>query len=92
MSKKHKYGVSVPPKEVPKQRRRLPQYDECLREFLSSGDQFWRVDIKSLPSDKPKVILSSLKWRIKHKLEFKGIRVFVRKTHIYLERVNHEKK
>lgn len=91
MSKKYKYGATVRPKEVPKQRRRLPQYDECLREFLNSGDQFWRVNSESLPSDKPKVILSSLKWRIKNKPEFKHIRVFVRKKHIYLERVNNEK-
>jgi len=65
-----------------------------LREFLSSGDQFWRVNIESLPSNNPKVVLSSLKWRIKNKEEFenKNIRVFVRKNHIYLERVNDEEK
>ena len=90
MSKKYKYGAPVRPDKVPKQRRRLPQYDECLREFLSSGDQFWRVDIKALPSDNPKVIVSSLKWRTKHKAEFERIRVFARKNHIYLERVNNE--
>ena len=92
MSKKYRYGAPVSPEEVPKQRRRLPQYDECLREFLNSGHQFWRVDIKTLPSDKLKVILSSLKWRTKNKQDFKHIRVFVRKNRIYLERVNDEEK
>ena len=92
MSKKYRYGAPVRPNEVPKQRRRLPQYDECLREFLNSGDYFWRVDIESLPSNKLKVILSSLKWRIENKPEFKHIQVFVRKNRIYLERVNDEEK
>lgn len=90
MSKKYKYGTPVRPNKVPKQRRRLPQYDECLREFLNSGHKFWRVDIKALPSNNPKVVVSSLKWRIEHKPEFKHIRVFVRKNRIYLERINDE--
>jgi len=68
-------------------RKRLPQYDWCLSEFLKSGDKYWKVKIEELPSKKPRVILSSLKWRIKNKSEFKGIKAFMSKGKIYLERV-----
>jgi len=87
MSEKYKYGMPVSKEELPKPKRRLPQYDECLREFLSSGHEIWRVNIDALPSNNIKTILSSLKWRIKHKPEFRNIRVFIRKNKIYLEKV-----
>lgn len=91
MSKKpFKYGKPVGPEEMPKPRKRLPQYDECLREFLASGYRYWEVNIDALPSKKPRVVLSSLKWRIKNKPEFRNVRVFMHKNKIYLERVVHE--
>jgi len=85
--RKFRYGKPVSPKEMPKPRKRLPQYDECLREFLKAEYTHWEVDINALPSKKPRVVLSSLKWRIKNKPEFKNIRVFMSKNKIYLERV-----
>jgi len=72
---------------MPKPRRRLPQYDECLREFLESGYAHWKVNLKALPSKNVRVVLSSLKWRVKNKPEFKNIRVFMNKNQIYLEKV-----
>ena len=82
-----KYGKPIDPKKVG--RKRLPQYDECLAEFLNSGSKAWMVDINALPSNDPRVVLSSLKWRIKHfPEEYKGIRAFMSKGKIYLERVD----
>jgi hypothetical protein len=84
--KKFKYGMPINPKEMPKPRERLPQYDECLKEFLESGHNHWEVNINALPSQKPRVVLSSLKWRIKNKPEFKGIKIVMHKNKIFLER------
>ena len=81
-----KYGVPISPSEAPKSRKRLPEYDDCLREFKKSGHKNWKVNINALPSKDPRVILSSLKWRTKHKEEFKGIQVIMSKNEIYLER------
>ena len=85
--KKFKFGKPVSPEQVPKPRKRLPEYDACLKEFLASGYDHWKVNINALPSKKPRVILSSLKWRVKNKPEFKNIRVFMHKGQIYLEKV-----
>jgi hypothetical protein len=85
--KKFKFGKPVSPNEMPKPRKRLPQYDECLKEFLESGHTHWRVNINALPSQNVRVVLSSLKWRIKNKSEFKNIRVVMSKNEIYLEKV-----
>ena len=87
-----KYGKPVSSEEIPKPRRRLPQYDECLEEFLKSGYDLWQVNINALPSKKPRVILSSLKWRIKHRSKFKNIHVFMHKNKIYLEKVKRVEK
>jgi hypothetical protein len=84
--RKFKYGKPLSSKEMPKPRKRLPQYDECLREFLESGYNHWEVDVTALPSQKPRVVLSSLKWRIKNKPEFKGIRIVMHRNKIFLER------
>ena len=83
-----KYGTPVDPAKVTRRRKRLPQYDECLREFLNSGNKAWAVNIKQLPSRDPRVVLSSLKWRIKNFPEYKAIKVFMSKGKIYLERVD----
>lgn len=85
------YVSPIRSQEMPKARERLPQYDECLREFLQSNYANAKVNIETLPSKKPKVILSSLKWRIKHKEEFRGINVVMSKNEIYLEKVKEDK-
>jgi hypothetical protein len=87
MNKKYKYGTPIPREDLPQGPRRLPQYDECLREFLASGHDVWKVNIDALPSQDIRVVLSSLKWRINNKPEFKNIRTFLREGKIYLERV-----
>ena len=84
--KKFRYGTPISPSEMPTPRKRLPQYDECLREFLNSGYSHWEVDMDALPSHNPRVVLSSLKWRIENKEEFHSIRVFMHKNMIYLEK------
>jgi hypothetical protein len=84
--KEFKYGKPVSSKEMPKPRKMLPQYDECLKEFLKSGNDYWEVKIDALPSQKPRVVLSSLKWRVKNKPEFKGINIVMHKNKIFLER------
>lgn len=86
--KKFKYGVPISPEEMPRSRKRLPEYDECLREFLASDQSFWKVNTEALPSKKMRVILSSLKWRTKHKDEFKGINVVMFKNQIYLQKAD----
>ena len=85
MSEKFKYGRPIGKEEMLRPRR-LPQYDECLREFLKSGYDTWEVNTGVLPSKNIRVVLSSLKWRTKHKPEFNGIRVLTIKNHIYLEK------
>ena len=87
-TKNSKYGGPPSPKELPKPRKRLPQYDECLREFLASGDDIWAVKMDALPSKSPRVVLSSLKWRIKNKEEFidKQIQVFMHNSKVFIER------
>jgi hypothetical protein len=84
--KKFRYGKPVDKNDLPKPKR-LPEYDECLSEFIDSGHETWIVNKEALPSKDNGVILSSLKWRIKHKPErFGKIRVFMRKNQIYLQR------
>ena len=86
-----KYGSSFNTSKVKRRRKRLPEYTECLRDFLKSGDKGWKVNKNSLPAKDPNVILSSLKWRIKHfPEEFGEIRVFMSKREIYLERIDGE--
>lgn len=86
MSLSFKYGEPVV--EIPKPRANSKIYDECLYEFLSSGYNYWKVDLSKMPNSNPKAVLCSLKWRIRNKPEFKSIRVIMRKGQIYLERVS----
>jgi hypothetical protein len=83
----YKYGKPINSNNIPKGRKRLPQYDECLREFLSSNSSYWEVNVDSLPSKNIMVILSSLNWRIKNNTEFKNARVIMRDRKIFLEKV-----
>jgi hypothetical protein len=80
------YGIPVERDKLPKLTKRLPQYDDCLKAFVSSGVDLWKVNIDALPSKDIRVVLSSLKWRIKHREEFKDIQVFMRINNIYLEK------
>jgi hypothetical protein len=90
--KKQEFRYGEPAeKEAVRTSRRLPQYDECLREFLNSKSEVWKVKIEALPSKNIMVVLSSLKWRTKNKSEFKNIRVFMRRNNIYLEKVKDDK-
>jgi len=86
--KESKYGIPLSDVVKPKPKKRLPQYDECLREFLNSGDTFWKVKIEALPSQDVKVIVSSFKWRVNNVDEFmkKGITVFLNKNQVYLQK------
>lgn len=84
--KEIEYGKPVSRDQLPKPTKRLPQYDECLRAFLKSKSEIWQVNIVALPSKNIRVVLSSLNWRIKHRPEFRNIRVFMRNNQVYLER------
>jgi len=44
----------------------------------------------ALPSKKPRVVLSSLKWRVKPNSEFEKIQVFMNKGKVYLQRVDED--
>ncbi len=81
----YKYGKPIKEGDLPKPSRRLPEYDECLKEFLDSGHKVWKVSKEALPSKKTRIILSSLKWRT-NKKEFRNIKVFMRKNNVYLEK------
>ena len=82
-----KYGKPVAPEEMPKPRKRMPQYDECLKEFLTSNSNYWEINMNTLPSQNEKIVLSSLKWRIKNNSEFRNIRVVMHDKKIFLEKV-----
>jgi hypothetical protein len=84
----YKHGSPIDLSKVSRRRKRLPQYDVCLKEFLNSPHNGWKVDLTTLPSKSPRVVLSSLKWRIKKfPKEYGEIKVFMSKGEIYLERV-----
>ena len=87
--KEIEYGTPIKREELPKPTKRLPQYDDCLRAFIKSGTELWKVNINVLPSKNIRVVLSALKWRINNKPEFKdkGIHAFMRGNNIYLEKV-----
>jgi len=82
-----KYGKPISSDKMPKSRvKRLPQYDEALKEFLDSGSNYYEVNLDALPSHKVRVVLSSLKWRVKNNSEFKNIKVVMHKGKIFLEK------
>lgn len=84
MSKKYRYGKPIEESDLPGTRRRFPQYDQCLKEFLDSGRELWEVNTATLPASDVKIILSSLKWRVRNRPEFSGIRVFSRRNKVFL--------
>ena len=83
-----KYGKPVNPEKITRRKKRLPIYNEVLREFLSSGNKMWVVNMDELPTKNSRVVRSSLKWRVKHYPEFNGIKVFMSKNEVYIERVD----
>jgi len=83
-----KYGTSIDISKVIKRRKRRPEYTECLQDFLESGENAWEVNTDVLPSKKPRVVLSSLNWRIRKFPEFKGVKAFMANGKIYLKRVD----
>ncbi|GAH38879.1 unnamed protein product [marine sediment metagenome] len=90
--KSYKYGAPVDATKASQRRKRRPEYDECLSEFLNSKEKYWKVNIEALPSSKPRVVLSSLKWRIKNKPEFERVKAFMNKSEVYLQRVGEDEK
>lgn len=83
-----KYGKIIEPGKMPTSKiTRLPQYDEALREFIDSKGKYYEINLEALPSQNPRLVLSSLKWRIKNNSEFRDIKVVMKKGRIYLERV-----
>ena len=83
-----KYIKIITSDKMPKSRvKRLPQYDEALKEFIDSNANFGVVKMDTLPSKNPRVVLSSLKWRIKNNPQYKGTRAVMSKGKIYLEKV-----
>jgi hypothetical protein len=83
-----KYGKPITSDKMPQSRvKRLPEYDWALREFLASKSNYYEVNIEALPSKNIRVVLSSLKWRVKNNSEFKGIKIVMSKGKIFLEKV-----
>ncbi len=72
---------------MPKAKKRLPQYDDCLMEFLNSKASSWEVNLEALPSKNVMIVLSSLKWRIKNDAMYHNIKVVMSKGKIFLEKV-----
>lgn len=83
-----KYGKAISSEKMPKSRvKRLPQYDEALKEFLNSDSDYYEVNLEALPSSDVRVVLSSLKWRVNNNPEFKNIKVVMHEGNIFLEKV-----
>jgi hypothetical protein len=83
-----KYGKPITADNMPLSKvKRLPQYDEALREFLASKSNYYEINIEALPSRNIRVVLSSLKWRVKNNSEFRNIKVVMSKGKIFLEKV-----
>ena len=71
---------------MPKPRKRMPQYDECLNEFLASGSNCWEVNMESLPSKDERTVLSAFKWRINNYPNYSNIKAIMQNGKIFLER------
>ncbi len=83
-----KYIKPIKSDEMPQSKvKRLPQYDEALREFLESKANYCEINLDALPSKNVRVVLSSLKWRVKNNSEFRNIKVVMSKGKIFLEKV-----
>ncbi len=83
-----KYGKPITIDKIPRPKRRLRQYDEALKEFLDSDSNYWELNLETLPSHEVRVVLSSLKWRVKNNSEYGCIKVMMRNNKIFLEWLN----
>ena len=63
----------------------MPQYDECLNEFLASENSYWEVSIEAMPSKNVNTILSALKWRTKNNPKYSNIKIVMQNGKIFLE-------
>jgi hypothetical protein len=79
------YGKPITKDKMPKPRKRMPQYDECLNEFLASKNNYWEINIESLPSTNANTILSALKWRIKNNPRYSKIKIVMQNGKIFLQ-------
>ena len=82
----YSYGKPINKDKMPKARKRMPQYDLCLDEFLSSNSKYWEVNIDALPTKDTHTILSAFKWRIKKYPKYSNIKAVMNNGRIYLER------
>lgn len=80
------YGKPITKDKMPKSRKRMPQYDACLNEFLASGSNYWEVNMDALPSRDQRTVLSAFKWRIQNNHKFKNIKTVMQNGKIFLER------
>jgi hypothetical protein len=87
MTNNYKYGKPIDAEKMPNAKKRLPQYDDCLMEFLNSHSDYWEVNLDALPSKNVMIVLSSLKWRIKNDVMYQNIKVVMSKGKIFLEKV-----
>jgi hypothetical protein len=80
------YGKPTTKDKMPKPRKRMPQYDECLNEFIASDSNYWEVNMEALPSKDEHTVLSAFKWRIKNNPKFANIKAVMRNGRIFLEK------
>jgi hypothetical protein len=80
------YGRPISKDKMPKPRKRMPQYDMCLNEFLISGSNYWEVNMDSLPSKDQRTVLSAFKWRIGNDPNFANIKAIMQNGKIFLEK------
>ena len=80
------YGKPIAKDKMPKARKRMPQYDLCLNEFLASQSNCWEVNMEALPSKNERTVLSALKWRINNNPKYNEIKAVMSNGKIFLER------
>ncbi len=71
---------------MPKARKRMPQYDACLSEFIASESNYWEVKMDALPSKDERTVLSAFKWRINKNPKFANIKSVMQNGKIFLEK------
>ena len=71
---------------MPKPRKRMPQYDECLNEFLAFEGNCWEVNMDALPSKDERTVLSAFKWRFNNNPKYKDIKAIMSNGKIFLEK------
>jgi hypothetical protein len=82
----YNYGKPITKDKMPKARMRMPQYDACLNEFITSESKYWEVNMEALPSKDERTVLSAFKWRIKNNPKFANIKAVMHNGRIFLEK------